>query len=118
MLDGIRLIQVLDIIVDKAVKFSDKLPAQVEVHLAELSDGIATAVVDRGRGVPEVLRHRIFERFFQVEDVEHHSTTGLGLGLYIAREIVEAQGGSIWHEPHPGGGSIFRVHIPLSEQPR
>jgi K+-sensing histidine kinase KdpD len=68
--------------------------------------------MDRGWGVPEEESEKIFERFYQVGDVKHHSTEGIGLGLHIAREIVEAHGGSIRHEPREGGGSIFRFTLP------
>jgi two-component system sensor histidine kinase VicK len=70
------------------------------------------SVADRGEGVPEKDRGRVFERFFQVGDPAQHSSEGIGLGLYIAREIVEAHGGEIWCEPREGGGSIFRFTIP------
>jgi len=69
--------------------------------------------LDRGIGIPEEHRDRLFERFFQVEDALHHSTPGLGMGLYIAREIVEAHGGIIWYEPRDGGGSTFHFTIPV-----
>ncbi len=115
-LDPERLRQVLGILVDNAVKFS-RLSAQVEVDLEERERELQVTVADRGPGIPEVLRTKIFDRFFQVADVEHHSIPGLGLGLFIAREIVEAQGGLIWHEPRPGGGSIFRFRIPLPPLP-
>ena len=52
-----------------------------------------------------------FERFFQVEEAAHHSKEGLGLGLYIARQIAEAHSGAIWYEPRKGGGSIFRFTV-------
>jgi NtrC-family two-component system sensor histidine kinase KinB len=59
---------------------------------------------------------RVFDRFFQVEDTMHHSTPGMGLGLYIAREIIAAHGGSISCEERPGGGSTFRFKLPAGEE--
>ena len=70
------------------------------------------SVLDRGIGVPETDREQIFERFYQVEDAIHHQSPGIGLGLFIARQIVQAHGGRIWYEPRDGGGSIFRFTIP------
>ncbi len=69
-------------------------------------------MLDRGPGVPTGEEKRIFERFYQVDDVFHHSKPGVGLGLYIGREIATAHGGRIWYEPRPGGGSAFRCPLP------
>ncbi len=84
----------------------------MEVQLEESDFEQVVSVLDRGEGVPDEERLKIFDRFYQVEDVLHHSI-GLGLGLYIATEIVEAHGGRIWCEPREGGGSAFRFSIPL-----
>ena len=65
---------------------------------------------NRGPGVPEGERELIFERFYQVDDVLHHSTPGVGLGLYIAREVVDAHGGSIECVPCDSGAE-FRFTI-------
>jgi len=81
---------------------------------AQLVEGeVVVSVLDRGEGVPEGERERIFERFYQVGDAEHHSVPGIGLGLYIARRIVEAHGGRLWYEPREGGGSAFRFSLPV-----
>ena len=105
--DADKLVQVLVILLDNAVAHSPAhFPVEVE---AEERDGEALiSVLDRGVGIPEAQRELIFERFYQVEDAAHETSRGMGLGLYIAREIVEAHGGRIWHEPRLGGGSIFR----------
>ncbi len=107
--DADKLVQVLVILMDNAVAHSPShFPVEVE---AEERDGeTLVSVLDRGVGVPESERELIFERFYQVEDA-HHSAKGMGLGLYIAREIVEAHGGRIWHEPRLGGGSAFRFTL-------
>lgn len=114
-LDGEKFTQLMVILLDNAVKYSPAYsPIEVEAELTE--EGIVVSVLDRGIGVPEEDRENIFERFYQVEEVEHHSTPGMGMGLYIARKIVEAHGGRIWCEPRPGGGSIFRFKIPCGEK--
>ena len=71
-------------------------------------------MADRGSGIPEDDRERVFERFYQVEDADHHSIPGIGLGLYIARSIMEAHGGWIRVEPREGGGSVFSFGVPNS----
>ncbi len=115
--DGDRFIQLLIILLENAVNFS---PASnlIEIETERLRDEARVSVQDQGPGVPEEARTRIFERFFQLEDMRHHSKPGLGLGLYIAREIVEAHGGRIWHEPRPGGGSVFCFTLPVKGRAR
>lgn len=110
--DRPRLEQVVENLVDNAVKYgSRKRPPQIEIDSV---DGAARiTVIDHGVGIPEPDRDRIFERFFRASNVRSVTDTGLGMGLYICRRIVEAHRGRIWHEPTPGGGSTFRVSIPL-----
>ncbi len=109
--DPDKLTELLLILLDNALKFSQP-GAVVEVE-AERGDGeVAVSVADRGPGIPEEDRERVFERFFQVGEAHHHSVPGIGLGLYIARQIVEIHGGRIWCEPREGGGSVFRFTLP------
>lgn len=110
--DGERLLEVLLILLENAAKYSPAASA-VEVEASVAGDEFLVTVLDRGPGVPVEERTRIFERFYQVEDVNHHSLPGIGLGLFIAREIVEGHGGRIWCAEREGGGSAFRFAIPL-----
>ena len=113
--DEDKVFRVMTILLENAANHSP--PGQaVEVALEEREEMLVVSVLDRGPGVPEENRRRIFDRFFQGEGVMHHSRPGLGLGLYIAREIVEAHGSRIWHEPRPGGGSSFRFTLPAPER--
>lgn len=109
--DGEKIVRVVVILLDNAVAHSPS-HFPVEVQAEEVDGEVRISVLDRGVGVPEDKRELIFERFYQVEDAMHHPTRGMGLGLYIAREIVEAHGGRIWHEHRRGGGSTFRFTIP------
>jgi len=110
--DGGAVLRVLAILIENAADHSP--PGESIDLVGETGGGSAViSVLDRGPGVPEEQRERIFERFFQAEGVHHHSRPGLGLGLYIARKVVEEHGGRIWHEPRPGGGSVFRFTLPL-----
>lgn len=110
--DPKRISQLLDVLLDNAAKFS---PSGSEVGLrAEVKeDEVVVSVLDRGEGIPEAEREKIFWRFYQVGDVRYHSIPGIGLGLYIARRIVEAHGGRIWYQPREGGGSVFSFSLPL-----
>jgi signal transduction histidine kinase len=86
----------------------------VTVHVAD--DVVTIAVADRGEGIPAEDLPRIFERFHRAENVDHN-ISGLGLGLYISRELVEAHGGSLSVESVVGQGSTFTVRLPRSVEP-
>ena len=109
--DGEKVRQAVLILLDNAA--ATRLP---EVKWSSGTSGAGREVVfcvaDRGPGIVEADRGSIFERFYQVEDVAHHSSPGLGLGLYIASRIVDAHGGWIRVDPRPQRGSVFRFGLP------
>ncbi|HET9416693.1 MAG TPA: ATP-binding protein [Candidatus Limnocylindria bacterium] len=112
--DRPRLEQVIENLVDNAVKYASGQRAP-EITIESAEGEVRIAVIDHGVGIPEPDRDRIFERFYRASNVRSVTDTGLGMGLYICRRVVEAHHGRIWHEPTPGGGSTFRVAIPLSD---
>jgi signal transduction histidine kinase len=71
------------------------------------------SVVDRGRGIPPDELERIFDKFHRVEDPMTMTTSGTGLGLYIARELARAMGGEVEALSVPGRGSTFTLRLPL-----
>ncbi len=109
--DGDGITRLLVILLENAVDFSPS-GSPVEVDLKEAGGKVIIKVMDRGPGISEEHRERVFERFYQVEEVRHHSRPGLGLGLYIAKSIVEGHGGRIWCGPREGGGTVFNVELP------
>ena len=113
LIDQQRIQDTLIIILDNAAKFS---PAGLEIDVCcEEQDGeLVFSVADRGPGVPEKDRERVFERFYQVENTINHSKPGIGLGLFIARTYVEAHDGWIEVLAREGGGAVFRFGIPDS----
>jgi PAS domain S-box-containing protein len=111
-LDPEKFVRLMVILIDNAVKYSPP-GSPVEIQLGQSGTDALVSVLDRGVGIPEQDRSRIFDRFYQSEKVLHHSTPGLGLGLYIGKRIVEAHGGRIWCEDREGGGSVFRFTIPM-----
>lgn len=113
--DEERVRQLLCILLENAALYSPP-GSEVEVELAEKDSELMVSVLDRGVGIPEEDRERVFERFYQVGEALHHSVPGMGMGLYIAREIVEGHGGRIWNEPRPGGGTAFRFTLPLPRE--
>ncbi len=109
--DRARIGQVVGNILDNAVKYSP-YGGQVTVRLHKQNDAYVVSISDQGLGIsPEQAEH-IFERFYRVRDrtVQHYS--GIGLGLYVAKEIVEQHGGRIWLSNNQGMGSTFSFTLP------
>jgi signal transduction histidine kinase len=85
----------------------------VTVGSRQLADSwVRTSVRDRGPGIPEHFRSRIFQRFAQADMGEDRRNEGSGLGLAISREIVERLGGRIGFDAAPGGGTEFWFDLP------
>ncbi|PZP31243.1 MAG: two-component sensor histidine kinase [Roseateles depolymerans] len=84
----------------------------VSLQLLAVADGFDLVVADRGPGVPEDMRERIFEPFFQLPG-HAEMAGGVGLGLSLVKQIAERAGGSVRCEPREGGGSRFVLHLPL-----
>ncbi len=112
--DPARLEQVFDNLLDNAAKYSAP-DEPIEVSLEVGSDHAVVSVHDRGIGIPEEQRALLFERFFRARNASSRSAGGLGLGLYISRDIVDRHGGRISVESEQGKGSTFRVELPLSQ---
>jgi signal transduction histidine kinase len=108
--DRLRLEQVMTNLVDNAIKYSPQGgPITVGVTLPDAAT-VCLTVRDQGLGVPEEYRTFIFDRLGQGHAASHRS--GLGLGLYISRQIVEMHGGTLDATFPEGGGSVFRVRLP------
>jgi signal transduction histidine kinase/ActR/RegA family two-component response regulator len=112
--DSLRVRQVLDSLVGNAVKFTDRGLVQVRVETAA-PDRIRFVVTDTGPGVAPELLERLFEPFTQADESDTRRVGGLGLGLWIARQLTERMGGEIHAVSTPGLGSSFRVELPLPE---
>ncbi|HYQ96156.1 MAG TPA: HAMP domain-containing sensor histidine kinase, partial [Candidatus Eisenbacteria bacterium] len=108
-------------VVMNAVRFTPDGGA-IELEAKRIEDGVEVAVTDTGIGIPDEDLERIFSRLVELKDVNLHSSgtvefnsSGLGLGLSIARGIVEAHGGTIQVESQVGKGSTFRIRLPFGE---
>ncbi|MFI5347827.1 MAG: sensor histidine kinase [Elusimicrobiota bacterium] len=109
--DPDRLRQVLHNLLGNALKFT---PSGRMVRLSAEAEGgrVSVDVSDEGVGVPADKRDRLFGKFARLGPAVD-ATEGTGLGLYISRRLIEAQGGKLTYEPGPGGrGSVFRVTLP------
>jgi two-component system OmpR family sensor kinase len=78
---------------------------------------VVLAVRDHGPGLPAGAPERLFDRFWRAEGGRERGRAGAGLGLAIAREIVDAHGGRISAADAPGGGALFVVTLPLAQDP-
>lgn len=98
-----------------AIKFSPE-GSRIDLEVTGDEERWRIDVFDRGPGIPEDQRERIFERFYRVEQEGRRAVPGTGLGLAIARGISDLHGGSIWAEARPGGGSRFSVALPRAQR--
>jgi PAS domain S-box-containing protein len=108
--DRLRVEQVLTNLLSNAIKYAAKAP--IEVSLAQEGNAAVLVVRDSGPGIPEAALPRIFDRFERAESMRHYG--GLGLGLYVVREIVKAHDGMVTVRNRPEGGACFMVRLPLA----
>lgn len=109
--DEFRIEQVVINLLTNALRYGNGQP--VEVSLAPLADSAVIHVRDQGKGIAARDQQRIFDPFERAVG-QDDSTAGLGLGLYITRQLVEAHGGTISVQSQPGQGSDFSVTLPLA----
>jgi PAS domain S-box-containing protein len=105
--DEQRLRQVFNNLISNAVKYA---PKGGEVRLGGWCEGgdVTVYVADQGIGIPQAEQDRLFQRFYRVDSSLRRSTQGVGLGLYLCRNIIEAHGGRIWLRSEPGkGATVF-----------
>lgn len=95
-------------LIDNAVRYG----GGAEVTLGETGGGIAFEVADRGPGIPEADRERVFGPFVRLEESRSRDTGGTGLGLSVARTILRGHGGDVTLHDRPGGGLIVRALLP------
>lgn len=111
--DEKRLWQVLTNLLSNAVKFSPT-DQPITVELSQNGDLVQVAITDRGIGIAGDDIPKLFLKFGRVSQPQDEKVPGNGLGLYICKNLVEAQGGRIWCESRPGHGSTFRFTIPIA----
>jgi two-component system sensor histidine kinase KdpD len=120
--DAASIVEVIYILLDNASKYA---PPHSTIHVKGTTSGtdgvyVALAVTDEGPGIPIEARERVFEKFFRVPGRDSHDPRrkGVGLGLPIARRLVEAQGGRIWIDSTPTGvGTSVQLLLPVAQPP-
>ncbi|HEY7236330.1 MAG TPA: ATP-binding protein [Gemmatimonadaceae bacterium] len=110
-IDRMRIEQVLGNLLSNAVKYGEP-DTEIAVRLTRREADIELAVSNQGRGIsPEEMPH-LFDRFVRSRTARRSGVEGLGLGLYIAKGLVEAHGGRIWAESVPGKTTTFHIVLP------
>lgn len=112
--DEVRLEQVVQTLLSNAVKYSPG-GGRVLVEVAADAGEARLTVRDEGIGVPAAADGKIFRRFYRADNAERHGISGLGVGLFLASEIVELHGGHMGYTSAEGDGSAFTVRLPLDE---
>lgn len=112
-IDLSRMRRVLINLVENAIKFSE-MDDKILVKVESGNGNALISVIDQGCGIPKEDYTRIFEKYYQVNHSPHKNTFGMGLGLYISKQIVEAHGGSITIESKLNAGSKFTSTIPIN----
>ena len=118
--DPARVRQILIILGDNAIKFTPQNgTVKIQTRVFEQDPGfLLLEVSDSGCGIDPDMSERIFERLFQASDAASADHNGLGLGLYICKDLVTRQGGRIWANSTPGQGSVFSVTFPICSLPK
>jgi PAS domain S-box-containing protein len=114
--DKIRIRQALNILVDNAIKFTPE-GGMVSLQARLLTEDrrfLHVEVSDSGCGISPEISETVFERLYQVPSTSQSSRNGLGLGLYICKELVTRQGGQIWIAPHQEKGTSVSFTLPTS----
>jgi signal transduction histidine kinase len=111
MVDRDRLKQVLINLIDNAIKYS-KPEQPIDLIVERVDKQAVIRVRDRGIGIPLQDRGRIFERFYRVDEDRARTSGGYGLGLAIAKTLVEGMGGKITVRSTVGEGSEFSIFFP------
>jgi two-component system phosphate regulon sensor histidine kinase PhoR len=112
--DRKQLAEAFDNLFSNAIKFSPK-GGQITLRVQNENEAVHVEVTDTGIGIPPDKLPRVFDRFYQVDGTVRRRFGGAGVGLAVARQIVEAHGGHIWAESEGlGRGSTFHLALPTA----
>ncbi len=110
--DRLHITSVIYNLLDNAIKYSNQNP-EIRVRLSHDREMVTLEVADKGIGIADGFRDKIFEKFFRVPSGDHHNIKGYGLGLSYVAHVVKKHGGSIAVASEPGKGSTFTVKLPV-----
>lgn len=112
-----HLEQVLVILCDNAVKYSTDDHKEIHIILSRGMNTVEIGIQDFGEGISPENVKRVFDRFYRVDKARSRKKGGNGLGLSIAKRLIEGYHGSITLESSVGAGSLFRIILPIIEDP-
>jgi len=113
-LDGKRMHQAIRNIISNAIKYGPEEGLVVRAALSKQGDSACIEISDNGPGIPADKLPHIFERFYRIDNERTKDLSSTGLGLAIARELVEAHGGRIAAASEEGKGMCFTITLPLA----
>jgi len=111
--DDLRLEQVLQNLIQNAIKYSPP-GALVTVRIERQDAYASVAVADHGIGIPEAALEQLFQRFYRAPNVDERQISGMGIGLFVVKEIVKLHGGAVEVDSIEGQGSTFTIRLPLA----
>ena len=112
--DPIRVSEVVTNLVANAINYTNP-GGKVDISVAISPSEVTTSVSDTGVGIPKEAMPHLFTKFFRVSNTMQQASKGTGLGLYIAKSIIEKHNGKIWVESVEGKGSIFYFTLPVAK---
>lgn len=110
-IDAERINQVISNLINNAIKFTEQ-GGNVKIEVRVMEDKVRVGVIDTGIGISKQDRDKLFHKFVQVSKNHEAQRQGVGLGIYIAKELIEMHGGEIWVESKLGVGSKFYFTLP------
>ncbi len=113
--DPEKLRMVVENLLNNSIKYTIN-HGKIEIRLVKKGNFIIFSIKDNGVGIPTEQHSRVFDKFFRSDNVVKYQTEGTGLGLYIAKNILEQLNGKIWFDSVEGLGSIFSFSIPVSKK--
>ncbi|MBC1649286.1 HAMP domain-containing histidine kinase [Listeria booriae] len=114
--DREKLKRVFENLIHNSMKYMDKTQAKITIQLEKQQDMAIITFGDNGKGIPDANLNAIFDRFYREEQSRNSNTGGSGLGLSIAKQIVEEHQGQIWATSELGVGTAVCVALPLKEE--
>lgn len=113
--DQERLKMVIENLLSNSIKYTTN-KGKIEIKIIKKDRFVSFSIKDNGVGIPHEQHNRVFDKFFRSDNIVKYQTEGTGLGLYIAKNIIEQMGGKIWFESVENLGTIFNFTIPVKNR--
>lgn len=114
-IDSKKMAIVLQNLIDNAIKYGD-INSTIKIEATKINTLIRISVTNHGIGIPKEETEDIFQRFFRAKNAIRKETEGMGIGLYISKNIIEDHCGRIWFDSKKDGETTFSIEIPISKR--